>query len=166
MAFEPYVDERGKVVDEREHKRREKWQAQFTPEERAERASRLAELESIIWNAGHRGPGALRPRDAAERAAILAAYVPKPKPTTYVYFLRAAESGRIKIGKTVNVQKRLASLRGASSGALELLGYVAESAGCTERDLHARFSESRTHGEWFEPTDELLAFIREAVTNG
>jgi Meiotically up-regulated gene 113 len=31
----------------------------------------------------------------------------------------------------------------------------------TEREIHAKFAAHRLHGEWFEATPELLAFIAE-----
>jgi hypothetical protein len=46
-----------------------------------------------------------------------------------------------------------------------LLGSVSERVH-KESDLHARFAADRLHGEWFRPSDAILAFIRENATNG
>lgn len=79
-----------------------------------------------------------------------------------VYFILNRISGRIKIGKSFDVDKRLASLQTASPDPLELLGSV-PSWLHTEAELHARFAALREHGEWFRDDPELLAFIEEAI---
>lgn len=84
---------------------------------------------------------------------------------SYVYFIKATTSGLIKIGRAVNVDKRLKSLQHISPDRLILLGVLAETL-FSETSLHTRFAESHSHGEWFKPTIELIEFItNNAVTS-
>jgi len=70
--------------------------------------------------------------------------------TDYVYFIEA-DNGLVKIGKSKNVRKRLAALRGGSPIHLRLLysidcnGRASE----TEKHFHKMFEAKRKHGEWF-----------------
>jgi len=77
-----------------------------------------------------------------------------------VYFIRAARTGLVKIGVTVDVAARLRGLRTMSADTLTLLASVPGSQ-ALERELHERFKVARRHGEWFEPTPELLAYVAE-----
>ncbi len=74
----------------------------------------------------------------------------------YVYFIHSGDA--IKIGKSINPEKRLASLQTSHHRPLRLLatmkGGVAEESG-----LHARFGQIRLSGEWFEDAPELRAYI-------
>lgn len=77
----------------------------------------------------------------------------------WVYFIACVDSGRCKIGFTAKpVEKRLANLQTGSSGELVM---IARHPGTveSERELHARFSDCRLHGEWFQPNDDLRAYI-------
>lgn len=76
-----------------------------------------------------------------------------------VYFIQAGRHGLIKIGKTKGrVKDRLAQLQTGSAEELRLLitipGYSKR-----EQELHTRFRHARERGEWFRPSQELLAFI-------
>lgn len=74
----------------------------------------------------------------------------------YVYFIRAANSGLIKIGRAKDPQRRLAALRTGSADVLTVLKIVAtDDARQLERDLHRRFAPWRQHGEWFAPNPGL-----------
>src|SRR4051794_40462184 len=78
-----------------------------------------------------------------------------------IYFIQA-ETGLIKIGFTDgNPAKRLAQLQVGSPVSLKLLKTTPGSA-YDEAALHWRFREGRSHGEWFQPTPQLLEFIRDA----
>lgn len=75
-----------------------------------------------------------------------------------VYFIAAGDNGPVKIGSSVNPQKRLQALQGASSVKLSILltipgGYD------LERRLHVRFATERLTGEWFERSKRLVKFI-------
>lgn len=76
-----------------------------------------------------------------------------------VYFIQQGETGAIKIGFSRNVKGRLVSLQASHSEPLRLL---AEAPGGRRQEsgLHERFHTARISGEWFRPTEELLAYIR------
>lgn len=73
-----------------------------------------------------------------------------------VYFIQDTGSGAIKIGVSRNPAARLADLQTAHHSELRLLG-VMDGMEQQERQLHQQFSCIR--GEWFVPSQELLAFI-------
>lgn len=75
-----------------------------------------------------------------------------------VYFIEAEGSGRIKIGTTDRLDKRLAALRASSPLPLNLIATIAGDFN-DERRLHHRFAHLRLHGEWFSAAPELLAFL-------
>lgn len=80
-------------------------------------------------------------------------------PSGWVYFIMCPETQRCKIGFTKgDAQKRLSSLQTGSASELSL---VAMHPGTieTERALHEKFAASRLHGEWFELTNELRAYL-------
>lgn len=71
-----------------------------------------------------------------------------------VYAIHAPDAKRIKIGRTLDINKRLSSLRGASPIALNLLGHVwlpddAEAA------LHDYLKDDHSHYEWFHATERV-----------
>ena len=74
--------------------------------------------------------------------------------------LRATVGGLIKIGWAVDVSVRLAKLQACSPLALIVL-HSEPGNGREERSLHTRFAATRRHGEWFEDSAELLAYIEE-----
>jgi hypothetical protein len=79
-----------------------------------------------------------------------------------VYFLQAQSGGRIKIGVSKDAAKRVASLRTSSPEPVEVVGLmVCNEGGALEGRLHKQFAHIRTHGEWFEPTQELWVFIND-----
>lgn len=73
-----------------------------------------------------------------------------------VYFIRHA--GHIKIGKSVDPWKRLASLQTAHHDPLEMLAIMPGSDDL-EAGLHRAFGKFMKRGEWFEENPQLLAFI-------
>lgn len=77
-----------------------------------------------------------------------------------IYFIRGQSAGLIKIGIAKSVEKRLKTLQSGSPVLLVVLATM-PGTGLTERELHHRFAHLRRHGEWFEPGDDLLAFIAE-----
>lgn len=72
------------------------------------------------------------------------------------YAIRCTATGRVKIGKSKNPHSRLRELQTGASAPLELVGILA----CAEEDAHRRLEEWRLHGEWFEPSDEVEAFVQ------
>jgi integrase len=80
----------------------------------------------------------------------------------WVYFIRAGDSGAVKIGRSRRPLVRFADLQTSSAEPLRLvLAYRASAA--EERMLHHRFRDHRISGEWFAPAVELLDFIAERV---
>lgn len=75
-----------------------------------------------------------------------------------VYFIQGEQTKRIKIGKTsTTVQQRLADLQVGSAEKLTCLAVIEDA----EDDVpyHARFQVERVRGEWFQPSERLMAFI-------
>jgi len=87
--------------------------------------------------------------------------VQKPWLYEVVYFIHGVGTDRIKIGKSASVLGRISGLKTSSPVPLRL---VAIEPGYTEleRDLHARFANIRSHGEWFRLTPELTEVIQQA----
>lgn len=77
-----------------------------------------------------------------------------------VYFIQGERGGRIKIGVTQDVTKRIAKIQLMSPERLLVLGVIPYGGELLERALHGLFAAERSHGEWFDPTDELIEFIR------
>lgn len=85
----------------------------------------------------------------------------QPQPPGFVYFIRRmARGGAIKIGFSIEPQKRLARLQTSSADMLVILG-VTPGTIATEKAIHARFKHLRLRGEWFRATDDLHAYIAE-----
>ena len=82
----------------------------------------------------------------------------RPETVGDVYFIQGVSGGPIKIGTSEDPYVRMASLQVACHEKLRLL---ATTAGGKQREaeLHARFAATRVRGEWFGPSDELLALI-------
>jgi len=104
----------------------------------------------------------------------------------YVYFVRAGEDGPIKIGKTTTSPfGRMSQLQGAHYLKLHLIGVIViaeypdgtyangvdwkkkreneERLAKLETSIHAAFDEERIRGEWFEPSEALMDFIKTRV---
>ncbi|WP_374655237.1 GIY-YIG nuclease family protein [Phenylobacterium sp.] len=81
-----------------------------------------------------------------------------------VYFVQARTLRLVKIGFAADAGDRLRTLRVGSPDELCLLGWIySDDARRLEADIHVRFAAHRSHGEWFQPAPELLAFIRLSV---
>lgn len=78
-----------------------------------------------------------------------------------VYFVQPIHGGLVKIGVAADVAGRLNSMQTGSPVQLRVIGVIPDVGQDRETELHQRFAESRSHGEWFEPTPELLAYIDE-----
>lgn len=75
-----------------------------------------------------------------------------------VYFVLAPDAGMVKIGKTSDLKKRLASLRTMSPVSLDLICVIRYDE-YLERRIHDHFKPQRDHGEWFKYDDALREFI-------
>jgi hypothetical protein len=77
-----------------------------------------------------------------------------------VYFIKNPITNKIKIGKSNDPQKRLRQLQNAAGDPLEMLLVInTESDKQTEEKLHDLFISSRSLGEWFLPSNEIISFI-------
>lgn len=84
-------------------------------------------------------------------------------PDGFVYFIQS-ETGPIKIGFGRVPRARFQNIQNMSPVPLKLMA-TETGVRHRERQLHWKFRESRLHGEWFEPTEELLKYI-DGITNG
>lgn len=66
-----------------------------------------------------------------------------------VYLIGSDASTLVKIGRSVDVQARLATLQGMSPVKLTVLWQTVGGTGL-EMALHRHFQNQRSHGEWFE----------------
>ena len=81
----------------------------------------------------------------------------------YIYFATAGLSGPVKIGRSVNPEKRVAQLSTGSWVALEMLATIEvedDRASDLEANIHVMFNEDRLRGEWFRMSPRLESFIR------
>jgi len=102
-------------------------------------------------------------REAAE--ACLAEYLSTEAPPLYgttigdgiVYFV--GFNGFVKIGFSVNVERRIRDLQKGAPYRLEVYAAIPGSLN-DEKQLHRRFIRHRTDiGEWFHYSDEIKAYI-------
>lgn len=86
----------------------------------------------------------------------------------FVYVIGSAGTGRVKIGFSTDVMRRLRDLQASSPVLLRVLWFGNGSREIEER-LHLRFHTYRTHGEWFEfnqRSDPATAIRAEALRLG
>lgn len=77
----------------------------------------------------------------------------------FVYFIRSAKGGPIKIGTAKRPDRRLAFLQPASPYPLEIIG-VASGGRVAETTLHRRFASCRIeNSEWFEAAADLVDLV-------
>ncbi len=72
-----------------------------------------------------------------------------------VYLIQAGEGGAVKIGRTVDVAKRIRSLQTSQHCKL-VLRRLLKGNGELEKVLHRQFSSQRVTGEWFSLTEEQI----------
>src|SRR6267143_784005 len=80
-----------------------------------------------------------------------------------LYFIQGQQTKLIKIGVSKDPMKRLEDHQTSSPDRLTLLGAVHT---YSEKYIHRRFERDRVHGEWFRPSEELLAFIKSLRLRG
>lgn len=79
-----------------------------------------------------------------------------------VYVLGSQGSHTVKIGRTVDLVKRLSDIQRMSPSRLEVLWSHPGGAGLETR-LHRHFRNLRSHGEWFVFEDSPVEAIKQAV---
>lgn len=72
-----------------------------------------------------------------------------------VYFLLDG-SGRVKIGVTNDVSRRMSGVQTGCSTELSLIRFIEGAGPKVERWLHRKFSAHRVQGEWFNFSDEMM----------
>jgi|ERR1035437_479750 hypothetical protein len=77
----------------------------------------------------------------------------------YIYFIQEEGTGAVKIGISDNPLSRLANLQHSNSKKLTLLSILSGDI-LTEKALQKRFIKTQIRGEWFEPSPDLLAYIK------
>ena len=83
--------------------------------------------------------------------------------TGYVYFIQRGDA--IKIGFSVQPERRMENLQSSHHLPLQLLGTVPASV-VDEMAVHARFAHLRIRGEWFRSDRDLIQFIKTAKDAG
>jgi hypothetical protein len=82
-------------------------------------------------------------------------------PYRYVYIARARDGHLLKIGLTVSLRQRLATLKAEPIVVFRVPYWGAHPL---EQHLHRRFAEARVDGEWFSPTAKLVAFVADCLS--
>jgi hypothetical protein len=95
-------------------------------------------------------PGALSPAPTSQK------YRP---PRSWVYAIAPVGGGLTKIGCTVDVPLRLATLQTGSPVPLVVL-WRTEGDAVLEAQLHAAFAAKRRQGEWFDLGPDPIAAIK------
>ena len=84
-----------------------------------------------------------------------------------VYFVLSPDTTprMVKIGNTFNMRRRMEELKVRVPGRLLLMCLVPygnmRHAQQGERHFHKHFNASRSHGEWFRWSEEIIEFIKE-----
>lgn len=102
----------------------------------------------------------IRQRESrARRAAEIRLGLDLSPKERIVYFLRSEHGGPVKIGISDDLAKRLVNIQSSRPDKVIVL---AQAPGTVEdeRSIHARFWHLHESGEWFQATDELLAYIK------
>lgn len=77
-----------------------------------------------------------------------------------IYLIKSEASGLFKIGKTIDIHKRLAQIKTADpSCKVVFVHYEVASCNKKEKEIHNHFSCKRVTGEWFNLDDtDILTF--------
>ncbi len=82
-----------------------------------------------------------------------------------IYFLQVGADGPIKIGFTKNdIKRRVREIQCGSPHVLRWIGYYPGDRS-DERSVQLLLLNSSLRGEWFHPTVEVLAFVRQQCPN-
>ena len=79
-----------------------------------------------------------------------------------VYFVQAGEGGRIKVGYSPYPDQRIDFLRRFNGADIKVLATI-EGTRRLEHYIHVHLAAHRAHGEWFNPTPEVLELCRMAA---
>lgn len=83
-------------------------------------------------------------------------------PISGIYFLQAS-NGNIKIGRSLDVVKRVAQIKNLNATRLTLLAVWPTLGDGSEEEtfIHNQFANQRTHSEWFRCSTNLLNLIKD-----
>lgn len=92
---------------------------------------------------------------------------PEPPPSAqeppgHVYLLGGEGNPLVKIGRTTNLTKRLASIQTMSPTPLQVL-WQHPGGHALEKALHRWFRDQRRHGEWFDLGDDPVTRVADAA---
>ncbi len=85
------------------------------------------------------------------------AWLSGARKTWWTYAIEAADQCLVKVGHTIDVERRLEQLQCASPHALVLRG---SKKGDHEARLHRELRAERVSGEWFSLTEPVIAVLR------
>ena len=74
----------------------------------------------------------------------------------HTYIVEAIGTGTVKIGKAVDINKRLSGLQTGSPVELRVAASINEDI---ESDLHHKHAKARIRGEWFEITPDIVSLV-------
>lgn len=83
----------------------------------------------------------------------------KNQQNQHVYFIRAVSGGPVKIGVSKSISDRLMELQTGNPYKLEVIHIIQNAGLKKEKELHAKLSEYRMFGEWFEFNDKIKEMI-------
>lgn len=81
-----------------------------------------------------------------------------------VYFAQA-DDGPIKVGHTVNLERRLEQIQTCAPAAIRLVATVAGDRR-TEAYFHHRLTKHRAYGEWYFPVPDVVGVVKSVAKNG
>jgi len=123
-------------------------------------------------SAGHKRPQVRKPRKPAEvrhaEGVMRDWRAQQEGKQGYVYCFREKEGAEryVKIGYSVNPEKRITEVQTGNPRILEIVGYFPGTE-ADERALHRQFAPSNKLQEWFRPTPALLSkFTKPAARSG
>lgn len=83
----------------------------------------------------------------------------------FVYFALSDDQKTVKIGSSINPRRRIKNIRCPSRNRVSLL-FQFPSDYRVEYGLHAHFGADHIGHEWFHYSENIRAFISDALTNG
>jgi excisionase family DNA binding protein len=101
-----------------------------------------------------------KPKTRADRMRERNVGTPSARAGTLIYFIEGA--GKVKIGITQKVRRRLEEVQAMSPVEVRVV-HVVPGTAVDENDLHRRFKEYWSHGEWFHKRGSLKAYLRVAI---
>jgi hypothetical protein len=88
--------------------------------------------------------------------------MPESQQTEVVYAIGSPDSNMVKIGRTTNLDRRLADIQRMSPVPLAIL-WTHPGGSDLEANLHRHFKALRSHGEWFTFRQDPVTLIQWAV---